>query len=71
MVDLDPLELGTESDGSEAATCELPKYVSCMSWRIFLTHTIFTSRLDAFRITCSQLNNVINCPLLKNGRIFG
>ncbi len=31
MVDLEPRELGTEREGREAATCELPKYVSWMS----------------------------------------
>ncbi len=68
MVDLDPRELGTEREGREAATCELPKYVSWMSWRILRTHAIFTSRLEAFRITCKRSVQPCGEPWLRGVR---
>ena len=58
---------GADREGREAPTLEVPKYVSWMRLRIFLTHTCFVSRLFALRITCktdiSSCNNnaVSNC----------
>ena len=42
---------GTEIEGREALTLEVPKYVSWISWRILFTQRCLISRLFAFRMT--------------------
>ena len=61
---------GTDREGREAPTLEVPKYVSEMRWRIFLTQTCFVSRLFALRMTwgtdvrvCNYIGDVLGLTL--------
>ena len=62
---------GTEIEGREALTLEVPKYVSWISWRILFTQRCLISRLFAFRMTYQAHDLVNNCYWEKKNAIYG